>query len=375
MTSSSHTPTTPIEIEKAYEQIGLTKNFCTIPFSTLHIEPDGLIGSCRQKGAEYFIGNIFENSIEEIWNGPAIKEWRRQFLTAQPTNCHTDIKHKSCNLCPQYNRFYKDISPSETVSYMPLRIAFNLNGKCNLECQMCHIWQKPNGLYDSIPFWQNLDKLIVNLQEVELLSGEPFIQKDTYRLIDFISARKPHCQWVITTNANWKLNQHIKSFLDKIEFRNLIVSLDSLDPEIYPKIRRKGHLKMALKTIDDLIFYDGERKQKGLSTLDIRINFLIQKDNWKELEAIFEFEKEKGISAFRTFLYVPEEHSLLSLPKEKIVEILNYYLENLSTESFKKSMRVILPLLEKIDNIDRALFLSRASDKLYDKSNILIQNT
>ena len=340
--------------------MGLPQKFCTVPFTTLLLEPDGLVGACRQKGCEFPVGRLQDNTLDEIWNGEKIKQWRKEFLEGKPKICATEVRHYQCHSCPEYNYLLPDIDLSEVQTKKPSRIAFNLNGKCNLECQMCHVWQKPNGFYDNIGFWETLPVLTTNLKEVELLSGEPFIQKDTYKLIDEISVLKPDCLWILTTNANWKLTDYVKSKLDKIKIRNLIVSLDSLVPENYMKIRKKGNLQLALGTLDDLIAYDKDRIARGLSSLNIKINFLVQKDNWKELGSFQEFKIKKGVEIFRTFLYEPFEHSLLSLSEVERQSVLDYFRETLKKEQIV--MQVILPLLDSVHPIYRAQYFDKMAE-------------
>ena len=345
------------EVLQEYQKLGLPQKFCSVPFTTLLLEPDGLVGACRQKGCEFPMGRLQDNTLEEIWNGEKIRQWRREFLEGKPKICAREVRHFNCHSCPEYNSLLPDVEISEVQNKMPSRIAFNLNGKCNLECKMCHVWQKPNGFYDSIEFWETLPHLVKDLKEIELLSGEPFIQKDTYKLIDQISELRPTCQWVFTTNANWKLTDYVKEKLDKIKIRNLIVSLDSLVPENYEKIRKKGNLDLALSNLDDLMAYEKDRIARGLSPLNIKINFLVQKDNWRELGSFQDFRVQKGVEIFRTFLYEPFEHSLLSLPENERVEILEYFLTHLTKE--QTAMRVILPLLDSVHPIYRAQYFEK----------------
>lgn len=345
------------EVLAEYKKRGLPQKFCTVPFTTVLLEPDGLVGGCRQKGCDEFpMGSLQTQSLAEIWNGPKFQKWRQEFLDGKPQACAEEVRSYQCHSCPEYNSLLSEVDPEVIQTKKPSRIAFNLNGKCNLECQMCHVWQKPNGYYDEIGLWEQLDEFITNLKEVELLSGEPFIQKDTYRLIDIISEKKPKAKWIITTNANWKLTGYIKDKLDKIEIRNIIVSLDSLVPENYTKIRKKGDLKKALATLNDLQAYEQSRIQRGFSPLNIRVNFLVQKDNWQELGSFQDFKKSQGVEIFRTFLYRPFEHSLLSLSENEKEEVLSFYRNNLTAEQM--AMRVILPLLDSVSPVVKAQFFA-----------------
>lgn len=350
------------EVENYHKELGYSENFCIAPFTTLLLEPDGKVGACRHKGCEFPVGNILENTFEEIWNGSFIKGWRQEFLDGKPAICKTEVKDRKCHHCPEYNSLTKKTkSISLHQKIKPMRLAFNFNGHCNLECQMCHVWQKPNALYDQIKFWDQLDFWIENLEEVELLSGEPFIQKDTYKLIDIISIKKPDAEWTITTNANWKLNDHIKSQLNKIKMKNLIISLDSTKEGTYKIIRKKGDFNKALNTLKELQQYDKWRVENGLTSLNIKINFLFQQENWSELGDVYNFSKTHNVEVFRTFLYEPEQYSLLSLPESRRIEMLEWYFKELSLDQILNSTRVIRPLLDSLMPVNKFYFYDRYS--------------
>lgn len=352
------------DVESFHLKMGLSQNFCIAPFTTLLLEPDGKIGACRHKGAEFPVGNILHQSFDEIWNGPFIKNWRAEFLAGKPQICSTEVKDRKCHHCPSYNQLLQNADIHVHQTKKPLRIAFNFNGHCNLECNMCHIWQKENGLYDKIKFWENIDPWIEDLEEVELLSGEPFIQKDTYRLIEIISAKKPLARWTFTTNANWKLSEYIKSHLDKIIVKNMIVSLDATTEETYSKIRKKGDFKKAIETIRQLQSYEKNRLEQNLSPLNLKVNFLFQKENWQELERVSEFGRNESIEIFRTFLYEPFELSLLNLTENEKIQKLDWYIDNMTTEDIQSSFRVLRPLMDSLTPINKFYF--------YDKIRSLV---
>lgn len=352
------------EVENLHVKNGLSKKFCIVPFTTLLLEPNGSVGACRHKGTQHPVGHILHQSLEEIWNGAFLKSWRQEFLDGNPSTCSQEVKDRRCNHCPSYNKLFETADLNVNQSKKPSRIAFNFNGHCNLECNMCHIWKMPNGLYDAISFWDNLTEWIEDLQEVELLSGEPFIQKDTYRLIDHISKEKPNVLWTMTTNANWILTPALKSKLDAIHFKNIIVSLDCVTPEYYQLIRKKGNFKKAIDTIRALKLYEKERMARGLSALNIRVNFLFQQINWKDLAQVDDFSKKEGVEIFRTFLYEPAELSLLTLAEDKRIEILEWYLEMLNPETLKNCMRILRPLLDSLSLIHRAHFYEELSRRI-----------
>jgi cyclic pyranopterin phosphate synthase len=319
------------------------------------LEPNGSVGFCRHKGTKFSFGNIKQENIWDIWNGEKVRQWRREFLLGKPLICATEIEHRHCNLCPQLNKLLPHAQLSEVLPNRILRFTANFNGKCNLQCQMCDVWKMENGLYDDLNFWEPAEKEIFPyLKEVDLLSGEPFIQKDTYRLIDIVSRVNPNCDWTFTTNAHWKLTEFIQMKLNKISIKNIILSVDSFTPEIYHKIRYPGKLEFVLDNIDNLIHYNEERIKKSLSNLNMTLNFLVQKDNWHEVKNAIDYCESKKITPFITFLYEPSEFSLLGLGSEKREEILNFYIDNLDYSDLLRLHRVIKPLLSSLPTVLRA---------------------
>lgn len=349
-----------------FKKAGVSENFCLVPFTTLQLEADGNVNVCRQKGTEFSVGDIHKNSIAEIWNGEVLQGIRQEFIDNKVVTCEKDIKYKNCNLCIENNEIFNDVEIAAKQSYPIQRLGFNINGKCNLECQMCHVWKMPNGLYNDDNFWNYAKtEIFPHLKEVELLSGEPFIQSDTYKLINILSAINKECRWIITTNAHWKLNKKIKSEMDKIFIRNIIVSIDSLVPSTYSKIRKKGNLNFVLANLERLFEYENERIEKGLSSLGIRVNYLIQQDNWKEVGEIFKFHGiKKQAKSFITFLYEPNEYSLLAFSESKKGEVLDYYLDNFSIEEISLMMRVIRPVLDSLSKSLRVKYWLRLQEHL-----------
>jgi radical SAM protein with 4Fe4S-binding SPASM domain len=336
------------------------KSFCLVPFTTIILEPDGQVGMCRHKGSDFPIGHIQKNTISEIWNGEKARAWRREFLEGKPVNCATEVRHRHCQHCPENNKLLDYVEFSEVQTGPILKLTANFNGKCNLQCQMCDIWQKPNGLYNQINFWEPAKTdIFPYLKEVDLLSGEPFIQPDTYRLINEIYAVNPNCQWMFTTNAHWKMTEIIKKDLNKIFIKNIIFSVDSLNEAIYHKIRYPGKLSFVLKNIDAFLEYNEKRKSNGQNDIRFILNFLVQRDNWQEIGEAIAYCESKGIVPLMSFLYEPSEFSLLSLSEEERFEILKRVLNSLTSQQMYRSMRVVMPLMDSMTKLNKveALYL------------------
>lgn len=323
--------------------------FCPVPFATLIFNPWGNVGGCREQGNNHSVGDAQKQSWQEIWNGEAIRAWRREFLTGEIKTCEQHIRHRGCHKSPMNRALIPMIELSEIQSTPPKRVSPDFNGQCNLECPMCTIWKEPNGLYDELGFWEDAAKtLFPHVRQLDPLAGEPFVQKDNYRLIDLISRVNPTCEWRFTTNAHWKFTPFVREKLDKINIREMNISLDSIVEETYARVRKKGNLKTVLKTIDDILAYRNERKKAGRGFVII-LNTTIQIENWREPRDFLRFAYGKDCEVVIQFLYEPIELSLLSLNQNERINILNYYLETFDDETFRVAARLLLPLLDSLD--------------------------
>ncbi|MEQ1875606.1 MAG: SPASM domain-containing protein [Bdellovibrionia bacterium] len=323
--------------------------FCPVPFANLIFNPWGNVGACREQGNDNHVGDAREQSWQEIWNGEKIRAWRREFLTGNIKTCADHIRHRKCNKEAFSQKLIEYIELSEIQTTPPKRISPDFNGHCNLQCGMCTIWKQPNGLYDKLNFWEDAEKnLFPYLKQVDPLAGEPFIQKDTFRLMDIMGRVNPQAVWRITTNGHWKFTQFIKDKLNKIVVSTINVSLDAVTQETYRKIRKNGDIEVVLKTIDDLVEYRQERMSKGDVSFNMNINMTVQTQNWREMGAFVRLALVKNSIPLVLMLYRPAEFSLLKLPLEERQEIVDFYFDTIEWGILKYCRRAVVPLLESL---------------------------
>lgn len=355
----------PTELQELFKKKGLPPQFCIVPFSNLILNPSGDIGVCRQKGTEHVVGNILKESLEEIWNGDYLQNWRKEFLTGNIEICKKEVATDACHLSPDHYVFFPEIDLKAQQENMPIKLTANFNGKCNLKCTMCDVWMMENGLYDRIGFWDRSETdFFPYIKEIEMLSGEPFIQKDTYRLIDAITKTNPDVLWSITTNAFWKWNPAIEKALDKIEIKNIILSIDSLDEECYAEIRRGGKLKQVLETLENLRLYEKRRLEAGRTGLGLTLHFLVMKNNWQELPRLADFTEEKGMRLTVNNCYDPKEMSLWDYDTEEELRIGLEIIDNCNPHQLTRVVRSLLAIAHDLPKLEKATLLERLSAKL-----------
>ncbi|HEX4925292.1 MAG TPA: SPASM domain-containing protein [Bdellovibrionales bacterium] len=304
------------------ESLGLSEdNFCYYPFTQLLFQPTGVISPCCWN-QDIVLGVVPNETLEDIWNGEKARGLRREFLSGNPVSCKTQMQHIRCHAWSRRN-YEREMSFTELQPRGPQRLDVRLNGKCNLQCVMCEVWKQPNGLYDQSDFWtRGPAEIFPFLREVDVLGGEPFVQQDTYRLIDEVSQINPECTWAFVTNGHYKFNAAIQSRLDKIKIRWIQVSLDSVVPETYAKVRVNGELSKTLKTVDDFIAYLGARPADR--KFHFNVSMCVHRLNWHELDKSLAYARGKGVPVILQFAFQPESVSLLSLSQSDRREILRF---------------------------------------------------
>ena len=82
----------PIEDLSEKQQYQLTKseNFCMLPWIHLHAWPDGKAFPCCLAVAKHPVGNLKEQTMAEVWNGPEMRELRKNMLEDRPCKECTD---------------------------------------------------------------------------------------------------------------------------------------------------------------------------------------------------------------------------------------------------------------------------------------------
>lgn len=350
----------------------LPECFCPVPFASVILNPDGVVGSCREKGTKHFLGNVKDNSIEEIWNGDKFREWRREFLTGNIKTCLDEIRHSSCNKLNYNQDLMELIDPCEVVDTPIIRLSPDINGRCNLQCPFCDVWKMPNGLYDGIEgFWEHMQEHILPyVVQIDPLAGEPFIQKDLYKMIEMSAKVNSKCEWRFTTNGQWELTDKIKSYLDMININCISMSMDSVVEETYEKIRYPGKLDKPMKNLFDLIEYSKTHKSK----FDVFPNFSIQRENVYEMKKMIDFCDKNNFLCFIHYVYLPSELSPSKLPKEEIKKILRFYFNSLSIEELVTCHRPIRALIDTFPDDEKKQYYAALNSITGGQFSKLTQN-
>ena len=283
--------------------------FCAAPFSQMVLKPNGHVAPCCFL-YQLKLGDVKRESLEEVWNGEKIKNFRQKFLDGVPKICRSKIRDLKCNANYSHLLPFVDKQPVQNKS--PMRLDLRLNGTCNLSCVMCEVWQEPRGVYDQSQFWEHGEKYIFPyLRELEVLGGEPFIQKDTFRLLDVVTKLNSECKWSFVSNGHYKFSNYIRSRLEKIPLKQIQFSLDSLDADTYRSIRRKGDLSLVLETLEKFQHFR-TNYSKHRQDFSLIYSMCVLRNNWKEIPGFIKFcHTANATPQFQFAYYDPSQESSL----------------------------------------------------------------
>jgi MoaA/NifB/PqqE/SkfB family radical SAM enzyme len=279
----------------------LKGKYCLSPFVQVNIDSNG-VGICGCRSWQpTVIGNIFENSLEELLAGPTAQNIRKSIIDGTYTYCHPT----RCGILRSGNLNDYDSLPLEikqsvdeedpTRFSMPHHIVIALDNTCNLFCPSCrHRVIKNN---DEIQKKQQelAKKLTKNLfgtptdQKIELTldtSGEVFASP---LLLDFLSniSTKDFPNLEIDLLSNGLLAQDRWHRLGDMQnhVTRITVSYDSPDPVTYEKLRRGGEWNNLVKS---LTWLKHKKKENGMA---FKVRMVVQKDNYKQMKQFYEFSQ------------------------------------------------------------------------------------
>jgi len=292
------------------------------PFTQLLMQPTGKISPCCY--LQSYTVNSAGKNLEDIWNSEKLRKLRRDHLSGANKICASRLRNSAC--FQDFEHFRNVVFPREIMETPPQRIDVRLNGHCNLRCIMCEVWQQPNHQYDESFFWkEGSEKLFPFLKEIEIAGGEPFIQRDIFRVMHQISTVNKSCEFSFITNGNFVWSSFIESHLDQIKIKRIQVSVDAATEETYKRIRLGGEWHRVLKNIAALKSYRERKLAENGTPFQIKLSFCAQLSNWRELPDFFELCSRYDADPEIQFVhYSPNEGvSLKELSREDLELVIN----------------------------------------------------
>src|SRR5262245_24685310 len=206
-----------------------------------------------------------------------------------------------------YNRPVKDLRISVT-------------DRCNYRCTYCmpldeYVWIDKHEIL-SFEEIARLARLFAGLgvEKIRITGGEPLVRKDLHKLVGMLSDQVGIKDICLTTNGSL-LAEQIEE-LAAAGLKRINVSIDTLDPEKFKQITKRGDLDKVL---------EGVFTARGAGLHPIKINAVIERGvNDTDIIPLVEFAREKGFSMrFIEYMDVGNANNWISekmVSKKEILE-------------------------------------------------------
>jgi len=218
------------------KDLSASKVFCTAPWTHLHSFPDGNVIACCLSPATEVLGNLNNQSLEEIWNSDKLKKLRVDMLNGTPDanicgRCYTKEAEGFQSLRIGMNNKYMhselDVVQSTkedgTVEdFNLIHWDFRFSNLCNLSCRSCgpglssswmkdhkKIWNiegNPSALI-KLPEDRNnilLEDVLKNIDKVKSIhfaGGEPMMMEEHWVILEELQkANRKDVQLHYSTN-------------------------------------------------------------------------------------------------------------------------------------------------------------------------------
>lgn len=256
--------------------------FCAAAWTGLYLDPDGTVDFCCL--GKNNLGNIKENSIQEILQGDRVRQIRASMLDDEPVaGCDAcwrqnpehrlqkffnlkylahiqigPVQHTDTSLD---DRFYSDLASSR-IKYLDLR----WNNTCNFACMYCgpkysSLWAEHRGQNTQAieltakparshkrTVFDFLDHALETVDWIYLAGGEPLAIKENVEILDRLWATNPDCVLQVNTNLSLLDDNPVFDRLTRFNHVRWMVSGEALSP-IFEYLRWPGQWSIFLKNL------------------------------------------------------------------------------------------------------------------------------
>jgi MoaA/NifB/PqqE/SkfB family radical SAM enzyme len=268
------------------------------PFTGLATREDGAVKVCCRSAP---IGNIQDNTLEEIWNNDAMRLVRKQVLCGErPDVCKPcfDLEDQGVESLRQRHingvipeariNLYPDTPLEEIMPFEFPTMEIKLNNLCNLKCRMCNptdstswndwtevedFYKKENNFlvhsikdlnlikkpyldkFDDNPnWWDSFEKLLPYFRRVEFAGGEPLMDPQHYRILDMLKPYGKDIEIKYATNGTTlgiSKGRTVHDYWPHFRSVAVNVSIDGIN-DVYNYIRGNGDFNDVEKTIKEI---------------------------------------------------------------------------------------------------------------------------
>ncbi|MCQ5131142.1 SPASM domain-containing protein [Butyricicoccus faecihominis] len=332
---------------------------CSFPFERIEILPRGEVYTCCSGHLKsgYSIGNIYTDDFDEMWNCDKVKKLRYSVTMGDFEYCHDYCmwlanrdRLEGEDATHPVRKKEGSISFSNwktcTISHLPKYITLGCDETCNLQCPSCRtskrFLNKEQSKRVEEMLINKVRPLLGNCRQLEMLStGEVFASMACCNFLKTLSAEEfPQLKLSFITNAQLFTRTLWNDFfnLHKIPII-LYISMDAALKETYEAIRFGAKWEILCENAK---FISQLRKNGNIERLTL--NFVVQKQNYREMETFVELGRKWGADAVR-FQYLTNWGTLST---EQYKEDNVFYPEN---SAFQEAVNTLERLTSQVTDI------------------------
>ena len=265
---------------------------CSFPFENIEIDLNGDVFTCCSNWINnYALGNIYENSLDEIWNGEKARILREKILNGDYSICSKDYCQYRNGDFPMGH--LEENEMTSIMAKMPTIVKLSYDKECNIACRIC----RDNVIKNSAEELQKLDehfekRILPAMKDAKIVTinahGDPFGSRHCRKVIKKLMETFPDIKFDFHTNGtlcdrNLLRRLHVEN---KIEVMRISVS--AATAETYGKIVINGEklfekLKSNLKMLGEL---------KKSQNFEFYVHFIVNSKNYIEMLDFIDLAEE-----------------------------------------------------------------------------------
>ena len=356
--------------ERQKELLLASDTFCMMPWLHLHAFPDGRAYPCCFGLDKYPVGNLNQQSMEEVFNGNDMKEMRRNMLNNKPsrqcTKCYDQEQSGFFSLRLSSNKHFghnidmtENTKPDGTADFVIKYWDIRFSNLCNLACRSCGTWFSSNWYEDhkklngtppnhakimrvgrsSDDIWEQMLEQFDHVEQFYFAGGEPLIMEEHYRILKELDRRKMyHVRLIYNTNFT-KLK--FKD-MDVLELWNKFDSV-SIGASLDAEGKRAEYMRKG--TVWEEVVANRKRMMKVCPQVDFYISSTVGLINSLHIVDFHRNWVEQGLLKPQDFNF-----NLLQYPYAQRIDLLPAAFKQKVKEKYEKHLK----WLEPLDNLTRA---------------------
>ena len=301
------------------------QSMCYAPHTSLYFSMDGSVRVCCHNWS-HPVGNISVETLGAIWKGQAVKDIRRALEQSSfAVGCQYCEWQMATGEFINLSMQKWDALPVHAKDpAWPLQMEFSIGNTCNLECVMCdgkassairaHREKLPPIVSPySDSFFEELRSYLPHLKKARFLGGEPFLQKECFRIWNMLIEDDVTLPCHITTNGT-QFNKRVEGTLEQIPC-SISISLDGYRKKTIEAIRVNAKYDVLMKNVSAFREYT-RQKRTGYG-----LTYCLMRPNWEEFGDFCLFADSLGCHVFVNAVRRPSHLSLYTLKQDELARI------------------------------------------------------